>query len=404
MIKVLHVIDSLDIGGTERQLALTLEALDPKKVQSYVCYLHSPDDVATQIKELGVPVHHLNSSGKVQWPGAVLKLRKLVKSLNIDLIHTQLFDADVVGGIAGRLTGVPVISTLANSVYDPEWLVDNPSLNRFKLAFPRTARKFMARYLDRHVVAVSDSVRQAALQNMGIAEEKITVIHRALFPAWLQDDNAEGKVAPTAADIDPSLDDAFPIILNTGRLVPPKGQRYLIQAMPAILEKYPKAVLLIAGDGDLRRPLAAKADKLGVVDQVKFLGKRNDVKDLLRISDVFAFPSLYEGCPNSLLEAMSMKVPCVASAISPVREVTKDGKLAKLVPMRNPEMLAQGIIDTVANLESANIMANTASVAVKREFTIEMVASKLTEIYEDCLGVGAEAGSRENQYHGTPVK
>ena len=403
MINVLHVIDSLGVGGTERQLALTLNALDPQRVKSYVCYFHPPDETALWIKEMGYPVYLLNAPGRGQWFGAVRQLRGLVKTLDIDLIHTQLFDADMVGGIVGRLTGVPVVSTLANSVYDPEWLVDNPKLNRLKLAFPRTARKYMARHLDRHVVAVSDSVKQGALQNMGIAEDKVTVIHRALFPSWLQDD-IDGEETPSAVDIDPSLGDRYPIILNIGRLMPPKGQRYLIGAMPRILEKYPNAVLMIAGDGGLRRSLAAKADGLGVVNQVKFLGTRGDVKELLKICDVFAFPSLYEGCPNALLEAMSMGVPCVASAIAPVREVTKDGRLATLVPIRDPDGIADGICNTLANMESAKIMARMASDTVRREFTIEKVASKLTRIYEECLGITAEVESHQNQYQKSPTK
>ena len=135
MINVLHVIDSLGVGGAERQLALTLSALDPQRVRSFVCYLHSPDDVEPAIRDLGIPVYRLDAEGKSQWHRAVLRLRRLVKSLDIDLIHTQLFDADVVGGLVGRITAVPVVSTLANSSYDSAWLIDNPSLSRFKLAY-----------------------------------------------------------------------------------------------------------------------------------------------------------------------------------------------------------------------------------------------------------------------------
>ena len=403
MINVLHVIDSLDIGGTERQLALSLTALDPKRVKSSVCYLHSPDDVASQIREMGIPVYNLNSSGRTQWLRAVLKLTQLVKSLEIDLIHTQLFDADLVGGVTGRIAGVPVISTLANTAYDQEWLVDNPNLNRLKLAFPTAARKLMARYLHRRVVAVSHSVKRGVLQNMGVADDKVTVIHRALFPSWLRPDSTDEEAPLSSAAIDPSLEGRYPIILNTGRLVPQKGQRYLIEAMPSIRERYPNAVLLIAGEGSLRQLLAAKADKLGIVNQVKFLGKRTDVKDLLRISDVFAFPSLYEGCPNALLEAMLMGVPCVASGISPVLEVTKDGRLATVVPARNPEALAEGIISTLDNIESAKIMAQTASDTVRRDFRIELVAEKLTRLYEECLGVSTEAESSRSMQEGSRI-
>jgi len=404
MINVLHVIDSLTGSGVDHQLELTLKALDPQRVQSFVCYLRGPSEMEQQIQEQGIPVHRLNVGGIPQWPSAVFGLRRLVKSLDIDLIHTQLFDADVVGGVAGKLTGVPVVSTLANTIYDPEWLANNPHVNSVKLKFPKVTRRLLAKYLNQHVVAVSDLVKQAAIHNMAIGDDKVTVIHRALFPTWLENGGPNGKALPRATDIDPSLEDHYPIIINTGRLAPNKGQQYMFQAMPAILERYPKAALVMAGEGDLRRPLAAKADKLGIVGQVKFLGRHDNAKDLLRISDVFAFPSLYEGYPNELLEAMSMGVPCVASSISPVREVTKDGKLATVVPIRDAEGLANGIIDTVANMESAKIMAQTASDSVRRDYTVETVAAKLTRIYEDCVGVEAGANIPHRNQKNTRIK
>jgi glycosyltransferase involved in cell wall biosynthesis len=389
--RILHVIDSLGRrGGAERQLALEVGVLDRERFANHVCYLRPPDYLEPLFNSMGVPVYRLDVHGKGQWPSGIRKLRRLVKTLDIDLIHTSLYDADIVGGVAGRLAGVPVVSTLTNSAYEPVWLIDNPHVNRYKLAFSRLTRALVARYCDRHVVAVSESVKSSAVRQLRIPEEKISVIYRALSTQWLAGNSTNtGNSTNNGSELNhcDNVPEGFPVLINTGRLEPQKGQRYIIQAMPRILRRFPKAALVILGEGSLQAQLLKLAQDLEVDDRVFFLGQRTDVKELLAASDIFVFPSLYEGCPNALIEAMVMGLPSVAFDIEPVAEVTHEGKHGILVPPQDSSAMAEAVIDLAVQPEKAKGLGQRAREMAKREFSLETVVIQRSAAYENCVGL-----------------
>jgi len=387
-INVLHLIDSLGVAGTERQLVLNVTSLNRMRFRSYVCYLHGPNNLEKHFVNGGVPVYRLDVRGKRHWISGALKLRKLVKTLNIDLIHTQLFESDVIGGLAGRLTGVPVVSTLANICYERELLIDNPHLNNFKMRTVRLAHGYVIRHCFR-VIAVSGSVSSSAILNLGVIEDKITTIYRSLSPEWLKRMDATA-IMPLKNSL--GFQGYWPIILNIGRLRPQKGQRYLIEAMPDIIRHYPQAKLIIAGDGYLGRHLMEITKNLGVEEYVDFLGQRDDVQDLLRISDIFVFPSLFEGCPNALIEAMSMEVPCVASSIDPVMEVTENGVMAKMVRPQNAQSISQEVLNILVDSTRAKLMAKNAARFATNQFVGSHAAAQLSKVYEATLSEYGQSG------------
>ena len=382
-IKVLHIIDSLGRrGGAERQLALAVSGLNPNRFASHVCYLHPPAYLATLFNSMGVPLHKLEVNGMGQWIYGVRKLRRLVKSWDIDLIHTTLFESDVIGGLVGRLTGVPVVSTLASSIYEPEWLIDNPDLNRLKLMFPRLVRTFVTRCLDRHVIAVSAAVKNSAMRQLGLHTDKITVIHRALSPEWL-----DGKVTQDLGEqtSNAELPSGFPVLINIGRLESPKGQRYLIESMPDIIRNFPRALLLIVGEGKLQPQLKELTESLDLNDHVLFLGQRGDVKRLLESSDVYVLSSLYEGCPNVLLEAMAIGLPSVCFNIEAVSEVTQEGRFTSLVPIRDVNAFSEAVVKLASNIDSARLLGLEAKEATRNQFTSARCLSQLMTLYDRCL-------------------
>lgn len=388
--KILYLIDSLGVGGTERQLALSVAALDQQRIQSYVCYLHPPSDLERCFIDQGVPIYNLHVSGKWQWGSGILKLRRLVKSLGIDLIHTQLFNSDVIGGLVGRLSGVPVVSTLATSCYEREWLIDNPGTNRWKLAQSRMIRSLIAKRCNQHIIAVSEYVKGSAMRQLRISPEKTSVIHRALSPQWFEAGSSPQSLPQSLEVLESNLglNDAHPVLLNTGRLIPAKGQRYLIEAMPDILRKLPKARLLIAGDGPLLSDLTGLCNRLGVKEHVLLLGQRDDVRALFEISDIFVFTSLYEGCPNALLEALSLGKPCVATQIPAVEEIVQHGQHGFLVPPQSPQAVAAAVVELVGNSKRAREMAISAQQIVRDRFTLPKVVEAMERVYTSVLAEG----------------
>jgi glycosyltransferase involved in cell wall biosynthesis len=364
-------------------VVLNISGVQGEQFENYVCYLHPPSDLEPDLKGLGVPVYGLGLTGKYQWIRGVSQARKLVSSLNIDLIHTNLYESDVIGGIAGKLSRRPVVSTLANLCFEPEFVMDNPSLNRFKLETARFIRGVVAHTCNYHLVSVSQSVAESAQRRLRIPARKTSIIYRGLSQQRLEPPREE-HVQCLWDSL--GLADCWPVLLNVGRLVTQKGQTYLIEAMVEVLKKLPKARLLIAGDGPLNPTLTQLRGQLGLEEQVTFLGQRDDVPELLEMADIFVFPSLFEGCPNALIEAMAMGKPCVASRIGPIEEVMEDGVTGLLVPAQSPEALAEGIVQLcTVQMEEGIKMGWRAKSVARQQFTIEAAVEKLENLYQKVL-------------------
>lgn len=382
MYRVLHVIDSLGYGGTELQLVLNIERLSAEGFKNYVCYVHGPDHLEPELHQLGVPAYSLGLTGSYDWFKGVSRLRRLVKALNIDLIHTNLFEADVIGGITGRLTKRPVISTIANVCFETPFLVDNPRLSRAKLAFPKYVRSIIAKTCNTHLISVSQTVARSAIKQLRVPPGKTSVIYRALAQRWL-DPLDENQVTDLRAELE--LTDSWPVMLNVGRLIPQKGQRYAIEAMAEVVKQFPRAKLLIAGDGYLRPDLMKLRDRLGLTSQVVFLGRRDDIKNLNAVSDIFMFPSLFEGCPNALIEASAMGNPCAAAKIESIEEVVEQGKTGLLVPPQESKPLAEAVIRLCSNREEAILMGQRAREMALERFTLSKATDKLKTLYGKVL-------------------
>ena len=174
----------------------------------------------------------------VRWPTAVLRLRRLIRKLRPDLVHTTLTEAYIIGGVAGRLVGVPVMSTLVNAFYGPEWLIDNPRFTRVKMGVMKALASSVYRGCHRAHVAISKFVADSYVRGARLGPERIRIIYRSLPEDWAP----SGELLPPA----PKVPDAYPLLLNVGRLMPQKGHRYLIEAMPLVIERFPRAQLLIA--------------------------------------------------------------------------------------------------------------------------------------------------------------
>lgn len=383
MNRILHVIDSLGYGGTEHQLVLNISGIQGEKFENFVCYVHQPNDLEAALTKLGVPVYRLDVGSRLQWFKGVMHLKRLVKSLNIDLIHTNLYESDIIGGIAGRLTRRPVISTMANQCFEPEFIVDNPRVNRFKLESSRLIRLLVAHTCNAHLVSVSQTVAESVQRRLKIPAKKTSVIRRALSQYRL-DPPDEEYTRKLRTEL--GLSGFSPVLLNVGRLVPQKGQVYLVEAMARVVQELPEARLLIAGDGNLMSSLTQLRDRLGLQQHVTFLGQRDDIKELLEVADLFVFPSLFEGCPNALIEAMAMGKPCVASRIAPIAEVMAEGVTGVLAPPQSSVGLADAIIGLVSS-DSATVarMGQRARELSRERFTVRAAVEKLENVYQGVL-------------------
>ena len=178
------------------------------------------------------------------------------------------------------------------------------------------------------------------------------------------------------------------VVLTAARLHPQKGHAYLLAAAAQV----PDATFVLAGGGPLRAELEAQARELGVADRVLFLGERADIPELLAASDLVVLPSLFEGLPVSVLEAMAAERPVVATAIGGTDEAVTHERSGLLVPPRNPEALASAIRRLRSDPDLARRLAKAGRERVEREFSSAVTAGQVMEIYDQ---VTAEAGGRD---------
>jgi glycosyltransferase involved in cell wall biosynthesis len=376
-VTVLHVVDTLGTGGAEQQLAAFLRRSDPQRFGHAVCVLTAGGRFQHDLLRERIPVYSLGHRARGRAAAWAVQLRRLVQALHPDVLHATLFWPGVIARLVGRWSRIPVITSLVNTTYEPEWRWDNPRLTPWKVWAVRALDRATARLEGTWYVAITESVKASAVRQLGIPPERIAVIPRGLAPEeWAgQGDRARIRQAL-------GWGDAYPVILTVGRLVPQKGQQYAIRAMPAVVGRFPTARLVIVGEGRLRRALEDQARGLGMAGHVCLLGERDDVGRLLQAADIFVFPSLFEGLGNAVLEAMASGRPCVCSDIPPLREVTDGGRVAVLVEPRSPAGLAAALTRLAEDPAGAQALGRQAQAWVRARYDIRRVVASLEAFYQ----------------------
>jgi glycosyltransferase involved in cell wall biosynthesis len=302
-----------------------------------VCRLGGRDGLDKQVMGSGARVWPLGLRRESQWLRGACRLARVIRRERIDLVHTTLYNADLVGALAGVMTRRPVVSSLVTTAYGPEWLADNPGLSRSKLKLAWTMRSVVGRCLNSRLIANSRAVKEVAVKHLGLPDRKISVVNRGIGPEWFTPPDVD-EVRAVRDEL--GLNGASPVLLNVARLVPAKGQRYLLEAMPAVVARFPQSVLLIAGEtkggeASSYAELIELRQRLKLEDHVRFLDKRADVKSLLHAADMGVFSSLYEGFGNALAEACATGRPCVATRIGGFEEIVAEAEVSCAIVRSN---------------------------------------------------------------------
>jgi len=164
-----------------------------------------------------------------------------------------------------------------------------------------------------------------------------------------------------------------------------KGHRYLLQALPRLLETWPQLCCLFVGEGELHDTLQRMAMDLGVERSCRFVGIREDIAEILAAADVVVLPSLSEGFPFVLLEALAMGCPVVASQVNGVPELIEDHKTGLLVPPRDPQALARAIREVLNYSTPASEMGTAGRAVVQERFTVDQMVANTTAIFDAAM-------------------
>lgn len=376
--RVLYVIDSLAAGGAETSLAALAPRYAARGVHLHVAYLHDRPGLHAVFERAGAILHSIaGPGGRVGW---LRRAAALARDLRPDLVHTTLFEADLAGRIAAALARIPAVTSLVNVTYGPEMLHD-PLLRAWKVRGAQLADIATAR-LARRFHAVSGPVAEAMSRRLLIPRDRIDVVPRGRDPERLGTRTRErAERAREQLGIEEGS-----LVLAVARQEHQKGLDVLLEAFPLVRRRVPAAVLVVAGrEGNQTPLLRGLVARHGLDEAVAFLGARGDVPDLLAAADAFVFPSRREGMPGTVLEAMALEAPIVASDIPTVAEAVADGEHALLVPPEDPEALAAAIVATVRRPSEAAERADRARARFLAHFTIDRVADQMVRFYERAL-------------------
>ncbi len=372
-LNVLAVIDSLAQGGAEKSLLDLAGAMQKHGIITTLATLRD-EQVGFSLDGLGIERIRIQGSTVL---GRVTNLRSHIRAGQFDLVHTTLLASDLSGRLAAWGTGVPVLSSIVNTTYDPDRLSD-PHVSAWKVGLIRRVDGWTARNLARRLHAVSVEVRDSASRALGVSDSRIVVIPRGRDP----DEFGRSPEARAAMRRGIGLDPQAPVFLTVGRHEYQKGHATLLEAWPAVLSVSPDAVLLLAGrPGHESARLTDMADRLAITESVRCLGCRRDVADLLGAADVFVFPSHYEGLGGALLEAMAAHVPIVVSDLAVPREVLANN--AWFFPAGDADALAEAMIE--ANERADDSVPTAARERFMERFTLEAVGSQMADLYRETV-------------------
>jgi glycosyltransferase involved in cell wall biosynthesis len=386
-VRVRVIIDSLGPGGAERSLAELLPELAASGFDMRITTLvRRPDGFHDELERAGFPIQTLRSRSR---GGRIAELRRQLRTERPSLIHTMLFEADIAGRMSAAGTGISVLTSLVNVAYDEIRFLD-PNVSRTKLRVARSIDTWTARHLTAHFHAVTETVKASAVRVLRVPAERVTVIRRGRNPARLGEPGHERRRAvrerlgiPINAEV----------VVTVGRQEYAKGQENLLEALAPMIRGRPQLFALIVGRrGNQTVRLEDFHRRLGLGDRVQFLGHRQDVPDLLAASDVFAFPSLYEGFGGSVVEAMALGLPVVCSDLAPLHEVVEEGGTALVVPPGTPEALRGALETLLRDSDLRRRLGDRGRQVFQERFTLAGTAEQMAALYRRVAEAGQASG------------
>ncbi|MFH1593983.1 MAG: glycosyltransferase [Candidatus Omnitrophota bacterium] len=314
MKKVLYLCRHLNYGGAEMGLLTTLKNIDRDKFNFVIVSIEKKGPVGALIGKLGFKVIYLDSKAGLFNIFLIWKITQILKEERPDILHTSLFYANFFGRCAALLARPRVV------------IIEERSMYTEKRFYHVVIDKILSVFTDK-IIVCSNSVLDFTVRQEGIDRDKFCLIYNAVDTERF---NISKPKEALRAEYGFS-NDQF-IIGTVGSLIPKKGHRFLIKAISELNEYIPGLKLLVIGEGESRGYLTELARLYKSQENVQFLGARMDVPELMKLLDIFALPSLQEGFPRTLIEAMYSGIPVVASNISGIPEVILDGENGCLVP------------------------------------------------------------------------
>jgi len=365
---VLHFRACNFFGGPERQIIGHIAQSRNFRHVVLTFFEHgAPNELFEQCKKRGIPVKTM-TTGNPFAPSYLFSLRSVFRSVKPDIICTHGYKPSIMTLLACIGQKIPLI------MFSRGHTSENMKVRLFE-----NLERHSLRFAD-FVISVSEGYT-GYVRSAGVPVAKIHIVQNAIDIDRMHAhiNHAQEKRKELGFGIEDVL------IATAGRLSPEKAQADLIIAFSHIYEKFPKARLLIIGDGAQREHLELLVREQSIRN-VSFLGFRHDVDAIMNGVDLFVLPSLTEGLPNVILEAFACSKPVVATSVGGVPEIVDDGISGFLVPPSRPDLLADAVEKLLSDPELRQTMGQAGYLKVKAKFTFEAQTRKLESIYHEILG------------------
>lgn len=360
--RVIHLISSGGYYGAESMIVNLTERLNrdgcPAGLAAFRNSQNPHTEIAERAAQRGIPAFVLDCRGQID-PATVREIRDALYRHGADILHTHGSKANMYGWLAARKLKVALVATYHMAWPDRDWrLYLYHLLDRFVL------------HAFRRIVVVSEPVGRS-LVGAGLGDRKIIRIANGI------------DLKPFEQARRPRGDwEGRPVIGLVGRLTPAKGHVYLIEAARTILERYPNATFYFAGDGSERDRLGQLAESAGVAGNVTFAGNQSDMPAVYRSLDLLVLPSIVEGLPMTILEALASDLPVVASSVGDIPSVIRHEETGLLVPKADSRALAEAILDLLDHPAKALRMAAAGRALVEQDFNSEETARRYRAVYD----------------------
>ena len=380
-LRVCHVMSADLWAGAEVQVATVALYLVERPDVTLTAVLLNEGRLARELRRLGVQVTVMDEHEN----GAITILASLTRFLRdnrVEIVHTHRYKDNILGSIAAKLAGVPHVIRTVHGLNEAM-----RGLGWAKLLAYETLDKVILWCFADCIIAVSRRIAETLLEGLGSRSTAVVHIHNGI-------DLRKVKSTRTREDVRRSLgiDSGTLLVGAVGRLSPVKGHIHLLRAARLILQKERGARFLIVGDGPLRDELISSARQLGIDRECLFVGARADTYDLIDAMDVFVLPSLDEGVPMALLEAMALGKAVVATAVGGIPEIVTPRANGLLVEATDEQALADACLELALKPDLARTLGEHARRVVEDRFSHETNGRAVMDVYRRVLSEGKRAG------------
>jgi glycosyltransferase involved in cell wall biosynthesis len=366
-IGVLHVVDCLNVGGTERQMVELLRRLDRRRWRPLVACFKARGELLPAVRGLGIEPIEFPLRGSLMRLGTlrqIARMARLCRRQNVRIVHSHDFYANVVGVAAATAAGVRAVASRRD-------------LGHWLSPLQRRALGLACRAADR-VLANAAAVGELVIGQEGVPAAKLAVVPNGIDVAAF---DARAAADPPLPLLRPG---ARRIAVVASMHLPDKGHADLLEAAALLRARGHQLEWLLISDGALRPKVEERARALGLAEAVRFLGRRTDVPAILTRVDLVVHPSWAEGFPNVVLEAMCAARPVVATRVGGCPELVTD-ETGRLVEPRQPAQLADAVEAVLADPERARELGRRARRRVEQRYSLDRMSRAVEDLYAGLL-------------------